>query len=402
MSKESFDIESIDDKIQEIIDRHPGDAPMPQEDFDDSVEEESGEDLENLEDDNHDLENESGDDDQATGEGDEVDDDESEETEVDDDSEEAEDEESDEETDEEDTDEEADDQEGEDDTETDLPKSFTELDRDQLKPGEKAVFDLAIKTVKNLQTDYTQKTQKVGDALRAMDAYEDQIDQLVDGYNSNPEFVQAQGREIKRDDVVAEAIKNFVLLQTDEAYRDNLRESLNQGVEPVETNINEDDSDEVKYLKTELAEIKQVLNQQAQTQQERDAALEAQRQEEALYQEHVLEYEGLVNATQDKGYDPEDYQNIIDIWKDSDISMLAAEQQYHKAQEAVDNKKNKNTSKVVKSKKSAAPVAGKGKGKAGVQSVKKSTEVTDKIKKGEIKDFSDLNGDFWDKYLKDK
>ena len=39
MSKESFDIESIDDKIQEIIDRHPGDAPMPQEDFDDSVEE---------------------------------------------------------------------------------------------------------------------------------------------------------------------------------------------------------------------------------------------------------------------------------------------------------------------------------------------------------------------------
>lgn len=252
-----------------------------------------------------------------------------------------------------------DDQEGD----KELPKSVSSIDRDSLNAEAQAVYDTFVKDYKSLQGDYTRKTQSVASTNRVLEQYDNEINEMIDAYNSNPEIAKAMGREVKADDIMAESLNTFIRLQSDQEYQRQVYQQLQQVFGESDKQPEgdyeideENDSQETIQLKRELEEIKRSLN-----------GLNQKQVEEESQRVFQSEYEQLKRATEDKSYKQEDYDKILDIWEAGEadgVSMIAAAQEYAKQkakQEEEINKKAEQIAKdLLKSKTSAAPVAAKG------------------------------------------
>lgn len=270
----------------------------------------------------------------------------------------------------------SDDQEGSEEGEVELPKSVIGIDRDRLNDEAKAVYDTFIKDFKSLNSDYTRKTQGVSSTLRIMENYSDQINSLVESYNSDPEVIEQIGRQVTGDDIMAEGINTLMRLKADPVFQRNLRDQLNSVLGDQEEGVKEEDP---RYSSLE-EKVNSLL-------QEKELA-----EKERVFQE---EFNSVKAATSDKGYDNDDYNAILSIWEaggDDNLSMMAAAQQYEKMVEAeakrLDELATAKAKELLKSKTSSAPLGATTKGD--LPSGSSSSGGLDK---------SDLSLDNVDKYL---
>jgi len=161
---------------------------------------------------------------------------------------------------------ESDDQDGVE-SEFEIPKSFTDINRDQLGDEAKAVYDTLLKPVKEFQGDYTRKTQDIANVKKVIEHYSDDMDALAKAYNESG-YNEQIGRDVTKDDIAAEAVNHLIQMQTNPEYRKANFEALAQEYSQESTTGTEgtpaeggEVSPEVKALEAKVAQMEAVMTQ---------------------------------------------------------------------------------------------------------------------------------------------
>jgi len=246
-----------------------------------------------------------------------------------------------------------------DDSKIEKPRVFQDIKRDELGEEGQELYDILSASHRNMQADYTKKTQEVADIKKAIDPFDKHLAEIAEAENSSGRAAATFGKQLKTSDVAQILISTSIRQLTDPDARRSQYEALQQEFGTSEKEEETDPSDEGVIHDSEalreLKELKSELNQIKSAQTEST-------QEKAMAQQFSQDLETFEKAFPD--ISDEDRELVLATWQEGvgetfvDAAQVIFSQREEIERRAMEIAKERELEqqKVLKSKKSTAPV----------------------------------------------